>query len=323
MPANLPIFDPYPWIGTEGGAFAVPMGLGIPPSARVTYVCSLGVQSGDPDQIGVGGVILPTLAAGLAECRAGRGDYVVVLPGHAENVVDGHMLDNLVAGTNVVGYPTPNQSLSPAFSWTATGSNWAVAAANCTFTGLRLLCDGANGITSAITVTAAGAVFSGNYISLAKGAALKSAIGITVGAGADDFNFIGNEVTGTETHNVTDGIKVTAAVVRTRILFNEMIASATAANGLVHVTGAALRMLIRGNRIYNTHTASSAGIAFDNVASDGVCDGNLVAVINTGTITSGTTGIVIGGSAVLVKFFNNQIVNDKATSGILMPTADT
>jgi len=321
MAANLPIYQLTPWFDTFGGAFTTPLSSMIPPGVKTVYVRSTGVQTGDQEQIA--DQLLPTLAAGLAECRSGAGDNVIVLSGHSENVVDGHMLDNLVAGTNVIGVPYPNQSTAPTFQWTATGGNWAVAKANCTFQGLRLLCDGANGITSAITTTAAGISFQENYISWAKGATSKSTIGITVSTGSDDFAFIGNIVTGTETHNVTDGIKITAAVLRSRILFNEMIASATAANGLVHVTAAALRMLIRGNRIYNTHTASSAGLAFDNVASDGMCDENKIAVINTGTITSGSVGIVIGGTAVLVKFFDNKVVNDKAVSAILSPTADT
>jgi hypothetical protein len=69
-------------------------------------------------------------------------------------------------------------------------------------------------------------------------------------------------------------------------------------------------------------TSSSVGVCFDAVAVDGVMSDNRVAVVNTGTLTSGTVGIKIGAGC-LVTFFENYGVNDLAKSGILLPSADT
>ena len=194
------------------------------------FVRSTGAQSGDDPYVLSN--LVTTLAAGLKRCRASMGDYVVVLPGHSESVVDGTMLTNLVAGTRVVG--VGHGSIRPVFRWTATGSQWAVSVADVLFTGLNLRLEGANGVVKAILVTGANSILAFNKIQVASGATNKATIAIEYGAGADDFELIGNQFHGTETHNVTDGVKVVAACLGGRIEDNEMVFSATAANGLLH-----------------------------------------------------------------------------------------
>lgn len=294
-------------------------GFMVPPGCHVAaYVRSTGAQSGDDPYVLSN--LVTTLASGLKRCRSGMGDYVVVLPGHSESVTDATMLTNLVAGTRIVGIG--HGSMRPVFRWTATSSQWALSVADVLIAGLNLRLEGANGVVKAIAVTGANSVLAFNKVQVASGASNKATIALEYGSGADDFELIGNQFHGTETHNATDGVKVAAAVLGGRIEDNEMVFSATAANGLIHYTAAALRQRILRNYVYNTMTSSSVGVCFDAVAVDGVMSDNRVAVVNTGTLTSGTVGIKIGAGC-LVTFFENYGVNDLAKSGILLPSADT
>lgn len=318
MPANLPLFPALPFYGLNAG-IKTEYGTLLPPASRVTYLRSTGQQSGDnPDVVAR---LTTTLAAALAECRSGMGDIVYVLPGHSEAVIS-TSFSAAVAGTRILGLGDLNRDDAPTFSWGATTSQWAIAVKNIEISGLRLMMDGANGVVKAIAITASGCRIVGNYISLASGAALKATIGIEVGSAATDCTIAGNYVTGTATHNVTDGIKVVGATVPSRlsIVGNTMIASATAGNGLVHLTVAALNVLIQGNIIYNTHTASTACIAVDAVAADGVIADNYVGTKNNGTATA--QGIVFGAGGLFV-CFNNFSDDQPILSGILTPVAAT
>jgi hypothetical protein len=303
-----------------GGGYKTPFGITLlPPGSRVAaYVRSTGVQTAD-DQF-VAQNLVTTLAAGLARARTGLGDTVVVMPGHSESVTDATMMTGLLPGTRIVGFG--RGSAMPTFRWTATGSQWAIAAADVVVQGLRLRLEGVNGVVKAILVTAADVGFYANDIEVASGASNKATIALELGAGSTRFEIIGNVFRGTATHNVTDGVKIVAAVDGGRIEDNEMVFSATAANGLINYTAAATGVKIFRNYIYNTHTTSTSGITMANVVVDGLCAENSIGVTATGAQTSNTTGISTG-AAVTVKFFDNLICNDGRSSGLLQPAVDT
>jgi len=259
-----------------------------------------------------------TLAAALADADLGPGDAVVCLPGHSESVADATMLDNLDDGVAIIGIG--HGTNRPTFRWTAAGSQWALNNANTIVAGLRLRLEGANGVTKAIDITGAGVTLDDNHIQVASGASNKATIAIEVGSAATDCTISRNWVYGTATHNVTDGIKVVGGTVpsRLRIFDNEMVASATAANGLIHVTVAALEMVIRDNIIYNTHTSSTACIVFDNVACDGIVVRNYLGTKNDGTASA--QGITFGAGA-LVVCGENYSIDEAKKSAVLAPAA--
>jgi hypothetical protein len=95
-----------------------------------------------------------------------------------------------------------------------------------------------------------------------------------------------------------------------------MTFSATAANGLVHLTVANKRCNIRNNVMYNTHTSSTACVAIDNVAVDGVFANNYVATMNDGVAAA--QGIVFAGTST-VKCFENYSADEPRKSGALVP----
>jgi len=317
--AQLPNYGLVPFQEVGAGITTV-FGTLVPPGSKVTFVRSTGPQDQDPPQIAA--ALQLTLDAGLKQCRSGMRDYVFVLPGHTENVTTATFLSSLVAGTQIIGIGDPKASNAPKFTWTNTAGSWAISVANVGIFRLRLLCDAANGITTAFNVTGSGVTLAGNYISWAAGAALKSTIGITVGSGATDFAFRGNYVTGTATHNVTDGIKVLGATVPSNLVIedNVMMASATAANGLINVTVAALNCLIRRNVIANTMTSSTACINIGNVAASGIISENYVSTLNDGTVTD--QGIVQGAGS-LFRAFQNFSCDEPKKSGTLTPAAGT
>lgn len=308
-------FANLPFLG-HGAGISTDYGVLLPPGSRVAaYVRA---SSADYDDASIAKRRVTTLAAGLKQARANKGDVVVVLPGHSENIADATMLDNLTAGTKIIGLG--HGSDMPTFRWTNTAGQWAINDANTVITGLRLRMDGADGITKAINITAADCILHGCDIEVASGAAAKAAIAIEIGTAAHRCQIIGNIIRGTATHNVTDGIKLVGAAPASdvRIIGNEMIASATAGNGLIHVTVANLGLRIIGNIIYNTHTASTACIAVDAVAADGLFARNLLGTKNDGTATA--QGITFGAGA-LVVCAENYSVDEAVKSGVLTPTA--
>lgn len=264
-----------------------------------------------------------TLAAALADSdfSADRGGAVVCLPGHSESAATATMLDELEDGVAILGIG--HGGAMPTFRMTATGSQWVLNNANTVLAGLRLRLEGANGVVKALNITGADNTIAGCDIEVASGASNKATIACEVGSAAHRCTIAGNRWRGTETHNVTDGIKVVGATppADLRIIDNDMIFSATAGNGLIHVTVASKRLLFKNNVMYNTHTAATATIALDDVASDGVIYMGGSAEINDGTANA--QGVVVAGSAVLVKVIQHFNVDEKGKSGVLTPAAAT
>jgi hypothetical protein len=299
--------------------FTFPWGTVLPPSTQVAaFVCSGGAPDLAPDWITNN--LVETLNAGLARCKADRQDTVVVLPGHSESVTaSAGLITNLVAGTRIIGIG--RGSKMPTFRWTATAGNWPLSANDVEVRGLRLRLEGANGVTEAITVTGADNLISDCDIETASGASNKATLAINVSTGAARLQFIRNRVRGTATHNSTDILKIASALDQIQIIDNIMQASATAGNGLIHVTAAATALTIARNILRNSMTSSTACIALDNVASTGVCVGNVCSTLNDGTVTA--QGIVFTSTGSLVQCFENYVCDEPRKSGTLTPAAGT
>lgn len=291
------------------------LGTMVPFGARVIYLCSAGVRDGDDSDLS--GRLVTTLSSALSYCRSGRGDTIVALPGHSESVTDNTMLTNLVPGTKILGIGHGGNR--PVFRWTDTAAQWILDDADVVIAGLRLRLEGANGVVKAIVGTAADNVIRDCDIEVASGATAKATIALEIGTGAHRFFLTGCHFRGTATHNVTDGVKIVGAVDQVRISDCVMSFSATAGNGLIHVTAAATNLNIRDCELYNTHTASTATIALDNVASDGLITRVSSATLNDGVAAS--QGIVVAGANCLVRCNQCYSVDEKAKSGVLNPGA--
>jgi len=290
----------------------------LPPFGRVVgYVHASGASYVNDKSLAQVGVYT-TVNAALSKCGSGRGDTVVVLPGHTETIAGADGWSSLVAGTRIVGFG--HGALRPTISFSGTASQLLFDVASVLVMGMQFNVDGANGVVKALSVTGADFTFAGNRVRLASDAALKATIGMELTAARALVQ--GNYFFGTATHNVTDGILIASAVDGIQIVDNVMQAAATAANGLIRTTAvAATNLLIARNRIANEHTSSTAGIAIGNAASTGIIADNYVGVRNDGTSTS--QGVTLGANS-LISCFNNYVCDEPKESGLLTPdVADT
>lgn len=302
-------------VGPSGVAVRTPYGVFLPPGGKVFYVRSGGVQSND--DVFVRKNLNLTLSAALAKCRSGLGDTVVCLPGHSESVADATMLDNLVAGTRIIG--VGRGSAMPVFRWTAAGSQWALSKADVVVAGLRLRLEGANGVTKAILVTGTDNAISGCDIEMVSGASNKATIGLEVGTGATRFALVNSYLRGTTT-GVTDGVKIVAALDGIEIGNCRMMFAATEVNGLVHVTAAATNLWIHHSSFANTVASSTACIVVDDVAATGTFEHLSYSTLNNGTATA--QGAIFGTGA-LIRSVQCFSCDEPKKSGILTPTAGT
>lgn len=304
---------------TTDNGLVTPYGIILPPGSQIAaYVRSTGAQSQDTAFIATN--LVPTLAAGLARARPGLGDFVVVLPGHVENVADATTFSgSLQAGVKIVGVGRGGNT--PTFTFTTTGSQWLVNKADVSITGLRFVLDAVNNVVAAINVTAADFGFYGNELTCASVSG-GPIIVLTMAAGAARFDITGNVFRGNNSGAAATAVAVTGAVDAGRIADNEMTSCWVSATGAINITAAATNLKILRNIIENTAAASVAAINFANVAVDGMCCDNRFFVKNTGAMVSGTNVIVLGAGC-LVGFDQNFCSNDVLKSGILLPTADT
>lgn len=312
----MPQFAQMQLVGGASGGIRTLYGVVLPPGGRVAaYVRSTGPQSLD-DQ-GITSRLVPTLAQGLAECRSGLGDYVVVLPGHSESGVGTTMLSGLVSGTRIIG--VGQGALMPTFRWTATTDNWALAANNVYIYGLRLRMEGANGVVQGITWTGADCIMEGCDIELSSGAANLATVGINLSNASASRSWIQNNVfRGVVAGAVTDGVLVSAAVDQAVILGNKMMFAGTTTNGNIRVSGAATDILISANQCHNQTAASTTCIAIADVASTGIVSDNYCSVENNGTAAS--QGVVFAGvTTTKIRAFQNFCSDEPGKSGALAP----
>ena len=183
----------FPSLSTASFPGGVDLGTAIvlPPGGEVrAYVRSTGPADGDP--LDLNNKLVTTLNAGLARCRASRGDVVVVLPGHTESIATADAWSSLVAGTTILGIG--RGTLRPTFTWTATGSTVLFNVANVTIQNCILNMDPGSGsvtVAAPITVSAAGCKFINCQGRFSTDANSKVTIGITTDANADELGIHG------------------------------------------------------------------------------------------------------------------------------------
>lgn len=176
-----PFFAAYDGVSFPWGTFVRPGG------NVVAYVRSTGAQSGD-DAFAASGLLVATIAAGVARCRPGLNDVVVVLPGHTETVTT--TLFTPVAGAQIVGAGVPGGTNNPNITLSATAATLALSAANMTLAGLNINSATA-AVTGAIVVTGAGVALANNFINFTGALGANAPIAVT---GAASFSMLDNTV---------------------------------------------------------------------------------------------------------------------------------
>lgn len=311
-----------PYFGLSAG-LSTEFGTWLPPGAQVTAYVRATEMERVPREMARRRV--PTLAAALAQVQ-NPGDIVYVMPGHTENVTDATMLDNLQAGTRIIGMGCPDQDDAPTFTWSAEASNWTLDQKNVLIQGLRLQMNGANSITECVTVTGAGCKMVGNYINFGSGASNDCDIGISIEA--DGFTLSGNDI------EMSGGTAVSPILVpdsassdRLKIHNNliSCILSGTT-NGVIEFGDTAcLRIHIADNYIANRTAASTHCIKWaDDVATTGLVHGNYLGTLANANPSSGGGFSVAGTTNIDLHFFENYHCDGEGgVTGLLAPAAAT
>jgi hypothetical protein len=263
-----------------------------------------------------------TLAAALALCTAGKGDIVVVKPGHAETISSATALTISTSGVAIVGLGAgdarPTFTLDTAASTTIPVSAANVSVQNCIFS--------ANfaDITAVFTLTTA------------KNFSLERCY---IKATATNMNFL-NIVDTDATTNNADGLAV---------IDNRWIEPDLATLAMVKMDGTNADVNISRNDIVlgvNNNVASLMAIATTKVVTGLRCMENTVYRLNTDTATGGllittdvatNTGIIARNFAqhadtaaeILVTassgfgFFENRASGVAGATGYVLPTVDS
>lgn len=169
-------------------SFGGPNGTFVKPGGRVAaYVRSTGAQDGD-DQFAASGLLVASINEGLKRCRSGMNDIVYVLPGHTETYSSaGAVWANLVAGSQVVSAGVPGAASNPTLTLSQVGASIALNVADVSLIGFNIRSSTA-ALTAAIVITGAGCVVAGNSVICTGAGGANSLITVTAAANAAIVN---------------------------------------------------------------------------------------------------------------------------------------
>jgi hypothetical protein len=180
-----------------GGSFIMPNTgvMGIPTGGLVHYVYQDGSGNGVASLSGLDSGISNsqnlTVATALGKCRADRGDTIVCLPGHVENLATAAAW-TMVAGVTIIGMGVGDDRAT--FTWSAAASTLLMNAANVRILNCNLFVAGpspavALTVAAPITISAEGCEISDCYIPWGWASNQIVGIGITTTTGAKRLKF--------------------------------------------------------------------------------------------------------------------------------------
>ncbi len=125
---------------------------------------------------------ISTLQTAYNKCRADKGDYVVILPGHTENITAAAGINFNISGVTVVGFGYGADR--PTFTLTtAAGASWDINAGSNVLAGVVIDATGVASVTAAMNVKAADFTYFNNTMRLAN-ATNQAVLGILTTAAA-------------------------------------------------------------------------------------------------------------------------------------------
>lgn len=267
-----------------------------------------------------------TLGGALAQCVAGRGDIIMIKPGHAESITSATVASALwtIAGVAIVGLGYGNSR--PTFTFTtANTSKITVSAANmsvqnCIFIGNFLSIATCFLLTTAPEFSVDNCEFRDTSAVLGFLSILKT----TVSVNSDGLSFTNNTVQSDATTTPGPAIVIANTLDRLTIVRNfitHTVASDNIAALLEHGALVITHALIMGNWIYsvNTDTASGAILVKTTATTgSGIITGNRVR-------TQDVAGaILVTAAAVQYGMFDNLHTGETTlASGFVLPAIGT
>jgi len=302
-----------------GGIYA------LPPTGKVYFVRGDGTTVSNYDDqysrlIPSNRPLYPSVALALADCKASRGDTIVVLPKHTENIASADAW-TFVAGVHIVGIPSG--SAIPTFTFTVAAATLLLDSADVTISGCRFLCAGPAG-TTALTVaapfamSAAGCALIGNQFEVGIDADQICTTFLTITG--DNCSFCGNRVeTAAVAAEITDCIVLTGADY-CKIEDNDIKVTVGTAQGAIRsLTTASTNVSIRRNFIYSWKASSTSCINFTAaLANTGIVAENRLRVTTDGGVAH--IGVNAAGDLSLYLNYGVNAVNE---TGLQVGTAST
>ncbi len=256
-----------------------------------------------------------TAAYGLSVCTASRGDNVIFLQGHAENISAAGQITAATNGVSFLGLG--HGALRPTFTWTATAGtilHTVTTGANTRWGNIIFDISGIDAVTVGLTCAAADVTFNDCKFITSRSAmvALK---GMSLAATADRFTMRGCEVTaGVTTANTTTFLEI----VGTRGLVIDdcrMVGYFTTSLGPIsNITTLASNILIKNSLFANLTTSSTVCIDFAALVATGF-------VINNRFFVTTATDVQAAGAASAELWFSeNYVTNLVLETGVVMGT---
>lgn len=225
---------------------------------------------------------LPTVNAALStnHAQADRGDYIYVIPGHAENGSDADLVDVDVAGVTIIHLG--NGTNQGSYEFDDTDTTWVIGAANVTIVGGRFVA-GVNLVVVGIDIENAG-----DYATLIGCQFPDGAV-----AGTDEFIDtikVGTTATNVAIHsckyfstgtNSNNFIDLSAATIANPTVINNTIYGAFAEAGIWAGAAVPTNCMVSWNTVTNT-TSGQLGIEFSGNATGWMID-NMVSTDAIGT----------------------------------------
>ncbi len=315
---------------TSAGGFDGPLDLGhsvvMPPGGQVFFVRGTGTAATEYsyDMPQIRGRVSASVQKALSYCVASRGDTVVVLPGHTENLAVADSWSNLVAGTRIIGLGNGNERGT--FTWSAAASTLLLDVANVTIDNLIFNMAGPAGSTALtvaapITCSAAGNVIKRCRWNVGIDADQLCTAAFTTTAAADDLIIVGNRIHGAATAELTTLFQFVGADRLTFQSNNVKAALATDTDGLLQfVTTASTEVQISDNILHACGVGNTVAIQMaGNVANTGWIVRNLMRNMTD----ANNNYVVTSGTGVDVQLEQNFGVNNANERGIVVGTAST
>ena len=246
-----------------------------------------------------------TIDYAVGKCTANRGDIIMVMPGHSEDIGAASALDLDVAGVAVIGLGTGTDR--PDLNFSATAGTVELAADNVTLYNLTLTAD-VSAVVVGVNVDGDGVTIDNCEFNFnATGDDFKTMIDADTVSGFTLSNSrliaednVAGAVTGLRFDTVTQG------VVKGNFFIGEWSTAAIKGEGAADV-----QALFADNYIYNADTTGGEGIDLDAASTGMIVNNRLGSLFPTAPETTFDPGSCL--------CLENYIVNAINESGILVP----
>jgi hypothetical protein len=230
------------------------------------------------------------------------------------------MLDNLVAGTQIIGCAPYRSGLMPAFTFagTTTTSSWALNDANVLVKGLRFNLDGADSIDAPILVSGANVTIDECFFNCGSDTALDCDVPLSILTGATNCLVQNCEFISTSTAVTTNVILVSGTGVNNFALLNNYLYASCASSGLVNLSGTATGFRIANNIFHNVSGTAPVGILCADTALVGSIHDNGFLFTTDITVLTGSISLT-GVATSSIRMLRNYGSDEDSLGGVLTP----